>query len=418
MVRWTDLKVKSAPSGKHGVGDGLYLVVSPIGRRSWILRYQVHGKRRDMGLGSYPAVGLADARIAASDARKAIATGNDPIALRQREKKAEKPVPTFEEIAAIVIADAQSKSTNEKVRYQWSQHLGPVYCGKLLKRPVNEITVSEVASTIRVNWHSKPEVSRKLLPAIRRVFNYARVILRDVHGIEMARDPANWTDLKALGFETPKRLSRGSHPALSYTQLPEFMEALREIDTVGAKALEFLILTNVRTGSVLQARWSDIDFDLRIWTVAHETLKDKKYRSEGFRVPLSDPATALLKQLKEHVQSELIFPGQKAIKPLSNMVMLMALRRMNNPESPAWIDKSTQKPITVHGFRATFRTWAEETGTFRWEIIEQSMGHQKASAVERVYIRTDSLDQRRILMDAWGQFSQPRSANVVAFKKN
>ena len=98
--------------------------------------------------------------------------------------------------------------------------------------------------------------------------------------------------------------------------------------------------------------------------------------------------------------------------------MLMALRRMNNPESPAWIDKSTLKPITVHGFRATFRTWAEETGTFRWEIIEQSMGHQKASAVERVYIRTDSLDQRRILMDAWGQFSLPRSANVVAFKKN
>ena len=203
MGRLTDRSVRTVGEGRHGDGDGLQLVVSESGRRKWVLRYQLNGVRRDMGLGPYPSVGLSDARIAAADARKLIVRGVDPLDARKASWKAERPVPTFGDIAKSVIADAQSKSNNAKVRYQWERHLGPTYSGPLLARPVHEITTVEVAALLRPIWRSKPEVVRKLYPAIRRVFEHARVLLRDEHGIAMPDNPARWADLKAMGFETP-----------------------------------------------------------------------------------------------------------------------------------------------------------------------------------------------------------------------
>jgi len=207
-----------------------------------------------MGLGPYPAIGLSDARIAAADARKLIARGIDPLDNRKASRKAERPVPTFGDIAKTVIVDAQSKSNNAKVRYQWERHLGPAYSGPLLARPVHEITTVEIASLLRPIWRTKPEVARKLYPAIRRVFEHARVLLRDEHGILMPDNPARWADLKAMGFETPTKLTRGSHPSLPYSRMAAFMADLRARDAVAARALEFLILTNVRTDAVLAAR--------------------------------------------------------------------------------------------------------------------------------------------------------------------
>ena len=177
--RLSDRAVRAAVAGRHGDGDGLHLVVTAPGRKKWVLRYQLSGVRRDMGLGSYPSVGLSDARIAVADARKLIARGIDPLDARIAARKASQPVPTFGEIAQLVIADAQSKSVNAKVRYQWERHLGPAYSGLLLARPVNEITTLDVAAVLRPVWRSKPEVARKLYPAIRRVFEHARILLRD-----------------------------------------------------------------------------------------------------------------------------------------------------------------------------------------------------------------------------------------------
>jgi hypothetical protein len=193
-------------------GDGLHLTVSEAGRKKWVLRFQLDGKRRDMGLGSYPAVSLAEARFAAADARKQIAQDVDPLAAR----KAAKPIPTFSEIAQIVIDDAQRKSTNAKVRYQWERPLGEAYSNPLLDRPVNEITTLDVAAVLKPVWHAKPEVARKLYPAIRRVFEYARIRLRDDHGNAMPDNPARWADLKAMGFEPPRQLSRGRRPSLPH----------------------------------------------------------------------------------------------------------------------------------------------------------------------------------------------------------
>ena len=226
MARLTERGVQTAKSGRHSDGGGLQLVVSETGRKKWVLRYQLGGVRRDKGLGSYPEVGLKEARSRAASDRALISKGLDPIEEQRRARKTSKPVPTFGDIAQLVIADAQNRSI-AKVRYQWDRHLGEVYSGPLLARPVHEITTVDVAAVLRPVWRTKPEVARKLYPAIRRVFERARILLRDEHGIAMPDNPALWADLKAMGFDTPAQLSKRRHPSLPYTQMPEFMADLR-----------------------------------------------------------------------------------------------------------------------------------------------------------------------------------------------
>lgn len=414
MGHLTDRGVKTAKVGRHGDGDGLHLVVSETGRRKWVLRYQMKGTRRDMGLGPYPAVCLSDARLAAADARKQIARSVDPLSARKDAKKAGKPVPTFGDIAQIVIDEAQRKSTNAKVRYQWERHLGPAYCGPLLARPVHEITTLDVVAVLRPIWHAKPEVARKLYPAIRRVFEYARIRLRDDHGISMPDNPARWDDLKAMGFEPPARLSRGNHPSLPYADLPAFIAALRKREAIAARALEFLILTNVRTDAVLKARWDELNPEQAMWSVPLSNLKDRKHRKEGFRVPLSARAVAIVREMQRAHISEYVFPGQAHAKPFSNMALLTLLKRMNSIAEEKWVDPADGRAITAHGFRASFRTWAEEATGFPHAVIEEAMGHQVGAAVERAYRRTDVLEKRRELMEAWAQSCEPnKSENVL-----
>jgi integrase len=412
MAALTELGVKSAKR-TTGDGDGLRLIVRPSGAKSWELRYQLNGRRRDMGLGSYPEITLKEARQKALDARRLIEARKDPIQARKVARKAAKPLPTFREIAALVIADAQDKSVNAKVRYQWERHLGPVYSGPLLDRPVHEITTVEVAAVLAPIWRAKPEVARKTYPAIRRVFDRARVILRDEHGIVMGSNPALWSDLKALGFETPKELTRGRHPSLPYEQMANFMATLRERDALAARALEFLILTNVRTDAVLRATWNQIELDAAIWAVPLASLKDRKHRTEPFRVPLSPRAVEIVRDMEKMRHSRHLFSGICSGQ-LSNMSLLTLLKRMNSGVRK-WVDKDG-RPITAHGFRSTFRTWAEEVATVPHAVVEQAMGHQVGSKVERAYRRTDLLEKRRALMEAWSRFCGPltkASGNVV-----
>ena len=371
------------------------------------MRYQRNGARHDMGLGSYPVVTLAEARIAAADARKLIAQDVDPLGARVASRKAAKPIPTFEEIAQVVIAEAQRRSTNAKVRYQWERHLGSAYCGPLLTRPINEITTLDIAGILKPVWNAKPEVARKLYPAVRRVFEYARIRLRDDHGVSMPDNPARWDDLKAMGFEAPAKLSHGSHPSLPHERLPAFFAELRARDAIASRALEFLILTNVRTDAVLKAHWDHFDLNEALWTVPVANLKDRKYRREGFRVPLPPRAVEIVREMELIRTSEYVFPGQAPKKPLSNMALLTLLKRMNSVASEKWVDAADARPITAHGFRATFRTWAEEVTGFPHAVIEEAMGHQVGNQVERAYRRTDVLEKRRELMAAWAGYCSP-----------
>jgi integrase len=412
MGKLSDRTVRTARAGRHGDGDGLQLVVSPTGRRKWVLRYQLNGVRRDMGLGAYPAIGLADARAAAADARKLLARGDDPLDARKANWRASRRIPTFGEIAEVVIADAQTKSPSLKTRAHWARNLGPIYSGPLRSRPINEITALDVAAVLKPVWREKPEVARRLYPAIRRVFEFARVKLRDDHGVALD-NPARWTDLKALGFEAPRRLSKGNFPSLAYRELPAFMAALRARDVVSARVLEFLILTNVRTDAALKACWDQIDWEEAVWIVPLSALKDRMHRTEGFRIPLSDRAVEILRSMKELRTSNFIFPAHRSDRQLSNMAMLTLLKRMNAGPTPRWIDPLSKRPITVHGFRATFRTWAEEATPFPHATIEQAMGHSIGSQVERAYRRTDLLAKRRELMTDWAKFCESEPKTVI-----
>jgi integrase len=227
----------------------------------------------------------------------------------------------------------------------------------------------------------------------------------------MADNPARWADLKAMGFETPVQLSKGRHPSLPYPLMAEFTADLRARDAIAARALEFLILTNVRTDAVLKVTWDQLDLNEAVWTVPLVNLKDRKHRAEGLRVPLVERAVEILQQMRQGQVSGYVFPGQADGKPLSNMALLTLLKRMNAGEKK-WLDPASSRPITAHGFRATFRTWAEEVATFPHAVIEQAMGHQVGTQAERAYRRTDVLDKRLAVMEAWAQWCEPNAGRL------
>jgi hypothetical protein len=280
--------------GYHADGEGLYLVVDQSGARRWAFIYHTRGKRREMGLGR---MGLKEAREAAEEVRRQIRKGVDPITVRRHDRSNKASIPTFEAIAAEVIADAQERSTNDKVRYQWELLLGPSYCDSLLQKPINQITTLDVEQVLRPVWRNKPETGRKLLVRLRRVFDYARVHLRDRHGIVMPSNPAAWQDLRDRGFERISKLTRGRQAALDYQQAPEFFAAIRQRQGIAARALEVTMLTGLRTGEVIGAKWTEIDLELKTWVIQPERLKDRKTRTEPHRVPLSPQVAAILKTL-------------------------------------------------------------------------------------------------------------------------
>src|SRR5271170_188011 len=205
--------------------------------------------------------------------------------------------------------------------------------------------------------------------------------------------------------------SRGSHPSLPRERLPSFVADLRARDAIAARALEFLILTNVRTDAVLKARWEELDLAQALWSVPLANLKDRKFRKEAFRVPLPARAVEIAREMASIKVSDYVFPGQAPGKPFSNMALLVLLKRMNSVAVEKWVDIADKRPITAHGFRATFRTWAEEATGFPHAVIEEAMGHQVGSQVERAYRRTDVLEKRRELMTAWANYCEPNGVH-------
>ena len=413
MGKLTDRGCKALGPGKHVDGDGLMLVVSEAGAGKWVLRIQVHHKRRDMGLGSYPTTSLKNARDAARDARSHAAKGFDPIKVRIQTRKASKSVPTFSDIAKVVIAKKQSLTKNDKVAYQVARHLGPAFCKPILERPINEITTTDIEKLLKPVWKKKPGVARKLFPAIRAVFNHARVVLKADHNI-ILENPANWDDLKALGFEAPAQLSRGRHPSLPHEQISDFITALRQRKGLSALMLETLILTGVRTDAILHAKWKHIDLKKAIWTIPAENLKDSKTRDGSFRVPLSPRVIEILEAIAEVQKTGLVFPCPTG-KPMSNGAMLGLIGRMSSADQK-WSDPDGRRIVT-HGFRATFKTWGKDTRKDR-DLVEEALGHVVGTKTERAYDRSDVLDLRRELMTAWAEYCEPKDTNnVLKFQK-
>jgi integrase len=389
--------------GKHGDGGGLYLEVDEKLNRKWIYRFSLNGHRREMGLSTWPDTSLKEAREGAQEARRLVARRVDPIEARKSSVRLVEAIPTFQQIAKQVVAEAKARTVSDKVQFQWELHLGERYCKSLLALSVHEIKTRDILNVLNPVFREKPETGRKLHRAIRKVFDHARVILRDQHGIELGQNPADLRDLKALGLIDPEKLRRGKHASLPYPQAPAFMKALSLINTVSALGLQILILTNVRTRSLRLAEWTEFDLDQKVWAIPRGHLKDGKHRIEGFKVPLSDQTVDLLVKLKELQKDQFVMPSQKSGVPCSDGLFLALIKRMNENGSP-WMDPRRKTPITAHGFRSTFRTWSEEEAEYPREVIEECMGHSIGNAIERSYRDTDALKRRQRLMQDWANY--------------
>lgn len=378
LHKLSDVAVKAEKaSGRHSDGGGLYLWVSPSGSKSWLFMWSRDGKRREMGLGAYPAVSLAKARGRAAGCRTAVEEGRDPIA--EKSKEAEK---TFGECAELYIASIKSGWRNAKHEYQWRQTLGETYCSAIIPLPVSTINTEHVLGVLSPIWSTKAETASRVRGRIERVLEFAKV-----KGWRSGENPAAWRGNLRNLLPKRQRLQRGHQPAMPYAEIPAFVLRLRKAAAMAARALEFTILTVARSGETLGATWKEIDFKGKLWNVPKERMK----AGEPHTVPLSAAALSILEGLYGERQGDFIF-SRDGKKPISDMAMMMLLRRMKQTE------------ITVHGFRSGFRDWCGDATSFPREVAEAALAHKVGDAVERAYRRSDALEKRRKLMQAWADY--------------
>ena len=365
---------------RYADGNGLYLTVDPSGAKRWMLRTIVQGKRRDIGLGGLSLVTLAEAREKALAYRKIAREGGDPLA----EKKAAKATtaPTFAEAAEQVHASNAPSWRNEKHAAQWINTLRTYVNPVIGDRRVDEIDTPDILRVLSPIWLTKPETARRVRQRIGTVLDWAKAA-----GFRIGENP-----VVGVAKGLPKQGDKDSHhTALPYAEVPSFVAKLRastEQGEIARLAFEFLILTAARTGEVIGAEWSEIDDGETLWTIPAKRMK----AGREHRVPLSIRAIEILARAKELASgSDYLFPGQSGTKPLSNMVFLMALRRM-------------KLEITAHGFRSAFRDWAAEQTNFPNEVAEGALAHTVKNKVEAAYRRGDLLAKRREMMQAWAAF--------------
>ncbi|MGD9812274.1 MAG: tyrosine-type recombinase/integrase [Sphingobium sp.] len=379
--------------GRYSDGGNLYLVVTAAGTRQWVFRYRWSGGEREIGLGSAAPgrVTLAQARKIAQTSRDALAEGRDPAFIKKEAKEAAQAARTFGQVADEFLEAKGAGWRNPKHRKQWEYSL------KTLAEPirsqlVHELANTDVLSVLRPLWTTVPETARRLRGRIEAVLVFATR-----KGYRKGENPATWKDnLKDL-LPRHDELSRGHHAALDYADMPAFTEKLRRRESRAAQALELVILTATRTSEVLGAQWDEIDLEKKLWAIPATRMKAKREH----RVPLSGRAIEILQELSADRWSPFVFPSNTGREALSNMSMLMLLRRMG-------YDK-----ITVHGFRSTFRDWAGETTSFPHEVCEQALAHTIKNKAEAAYRRGDMLAKRALLMEAWANFIEPAKADNV-----
>jgi integrase len=414
----TDLQVRRITRvGWHAVGGvaGLLLQIRKPAKegaqtpRSWILRVKVGDQRQPIGLGSYPQVSLADARVQAGklvmEAKQGVNLKSKKRAQRSSLIAAAAKHKTFKECAEAYMEAHSSDYSSDKHRKQWPATLeayaypiiGNMLVSDIVMRDVRNVLEQETVvdkDTKGKLWFVKTETAKRLLGRIKTVLDYATV-----NEYRSGTNPAQWTGHLSTQLPSPKKLQKKEHhPAVPYQQMGDFMSKLRSNPSISAKALEFLILTAVRSGSVRQAEWSEIDFEKALWIIPAEHTKAR----QEHRVPLQPKAIALLKSLPVMAGSDIIFPSPKG-KALSDMAFSQLMRGMRE-----------RGELTVeavpHGFRSTFRDWAAEQTAYPDEIRKAASGHTVGDAVKEAYQRTDLLDKRRNLMNEWAKFlAQPSS---------
>ena len=392
----TALKVsRELKPGMYADGAGLYLQVTSAGAKSWIFRFSLHGKAREMGLGSLSAITLADARTKAAECRKLRQDGIDPIEdrktrLAQAALDAANTT-TFKEAAASYIASHRAGWRNDKHASQWENTIA-TYAEPVLGRlSIQAVDTNLVLKVLQPIWKTKPETASRLRGRIEAILDWARV-----RGMRQGENPARWRGHIDHLLPAPSKVRRVKHhAALPYAELPEFIVRLRAQKSVAARALEFTILTAARTGETIGTQWDEANMAEKVWTVPADRMK----AGREHRVPLSSRTIAILRDEQELRTSDYIFPGGKAGKPLSNMAMTEVLRRMGRGD------------ITVHGFRSTFRDWAAERTNFPSEVVEMALAHAVGDKVEAAYRRGDLFEKRRRLMAEWASYCSTPAAS-------
>ncbi|MBV8737673.1 MAG: tyrosine-type recombinase/integrase [Alphaproteobacteria bacterium] len=391
---------RATKPGYYGDGGGLYLQIARGGSKNWVFRYRVDGKLREYGLGSLDTYTLAEAREKARLCRQMRQEGTDPIESRKAERLAAKITAargmTFRQCAEAYIAARRASWKNQTHAAQWpatlESYVYPVF-GDL---PVAVVDVGLVTKVLSPIWTVKPETASRVRGRIEAVLDWAKV-----NGHRQGENPARWKGHLEHILAPPtkakeaKRRESGRgehHAALPYAELPAFMTALRQQDGVTARALEFTILTAARTGEVIGAGWGEINLTERLWVIRAERMKAGKEH----RVPLSDAAVAILEKMAAIRAGEYVFLGQRADRPLSQMAMLVLLRRMGRSD------------LTVHGFRSAFSDWCAERTAFPAEVREMALAHAVGDKVEAAYRRGDLFQKRRNVVEAWARFcSEP-----------
>jgi integrase len=395
------VKALKAP-GDYLDGRGLYLQVRNPTSKSWLLKYSIEKRAREMGLGSAFDFTLAEARDMRDHFRKLAKQGIDPIEHRRADKAAKAldraKALTFKEACARYIAANRSGWKNVKHAGQWEATLKTYAYPKIGALPVQALDTALVMAVLDPIWSTKPETASRVRGRIEAVIGAAKA-----RGEFKGENPATWKGhLDKLLPKTSKVRKVENHAALPYADLPAFMMDLREREGISAAAMEFLILTAARTGEVLGSRRTEVDRTKATWTIPGERMKNGKEHV----VPLSPAALAVLERMDTLSNGEFIFFGQSSGRPLSNMALLVLLRRMKRTE------------ITSHGFRSTFRDWAAERG-YQDPVAEAALAHSVPDAVVAAYKRTTFFEMRKKMMDDWATFatSDPaHSADIVQLR--
>ncbi|MDH3670565.1 MAG: integrase arm-type DNA-binding domain-containing protein [Gammaproteobacteria bacterium] len=393
---------KQRRAGYFADGGGLYLQCSPTRAKSWIFRYTLRGRAREMGLGSTSTVSLAEARHRAQQARKLLGDGIDPIQHRNAHRAAQaldkaRQI-TFGECAHKYIGAHRAGWRNAKHIYQWTYTID-TYCGPIIGAlPVADVDTGLVLKVLEPIWETKTETASRLRARIENILDWATV-----RGYREGENPARWKGhLSKLLPPLRKRQRVKHHPALPYEQIGEFMQLLGAQEGAAARALEFTVLTAGRTGEVINAKPEEFDLDKALWTVPAARMKSGREH----RVPLSPRAVKIVRaQLAQ--DTDHLFPGAREGKPLSNMAMLMLLKK-----------RLGRGDLTVHGFRSSFRDWTAECTGYAREVCEMALAHTIGDQTEASYRRGDLFDKRIRLMTDWAKHCErpAKPTTVVKLK--
>lgn len=400
--------------GFHAVGEvpGLLIRVTPTGAKQWVLRVRVGARRRAIGLGGFPAVGLAEARDKARELRAKLAEGVDPLEERRAARAAllasQAQALTLRRAVERYIAVKGREFASDKHRRQWAAEIDRLVGEALGERQVAEIALRDVLAALEPHWHVRTDTAKRVRQRLERVFDWATVA-----GHRSGPNPAAWRGGLAELLPSPSKVAKAQHhPAVPLTDLPAWFAALRKRAGMAARALEFLTLTAARSGEVRGAAWAEVDTAAGVWTVPAERMK----AGRAHRVPLSTEAMAILEALPRF--GDVLFPAPRGGQ-LSDMTISAVMRRMHAAEleagRPGWVDSRSGRPAVPHGLRSCFRDWAAEAGIDH-TVAELALAHRVGSEVERAYRRSDLFERRQSVMASWAAFLAGQASAVIRLR--